>query len=235
MVTLVGEGEPTLYLGLYELIEGIKKRTDKPVALITNGALLYDEDVVKALNLADIVLPTFDATDQTLFTTINRPHGSLTFEMVNEGLKKFSHQYSGELWLEMMFLDGINDSEDHLLKYGKMLKEISYNRLYLNTPVRPPAEDYIMPVSSEFMAHACEVLDGTSIDLLSSVGFFSHIKNDYQAVLSIIKRHPMHQFEIEGFLVTRKCSNIPSIMKRLGHDPDVISIDYKGYITYRLK
>jgi wyosine [tRNA(Phe)-imidazoG37] synthetase (radical SAM superfamily) len=235
VVTLVGEGEPTLYLGLYQLIKGIKERTDKPVALITNGALLYDEDVVKALNLADIVLPTFDATDESLFSAINRPHGSLTFELVNEGLKKFSHQYPGELWLEMMFLEGINDSEENLMKYREMLKEISYERLYLNTPVRPPAEDHIKPVSSDFMAHASEVLGGISIDLLSSVGFFSHIKDDYQAILSIIKRHPMHQFEIESFLETRKASNIPTLMKRLGDDPEINSIDYKGYTTYRLK
>lgn len=235
VVTLVGEGEPTLYLGLEDLIQGIKDRTKKPVALITNGALLYDEAVIKALNLADIVLPTFDATNKELFATINRPHGSLTFDMVNEGLKKFSHQYTGELWLEMMFLEGINDSESHLSKYKKMLKEISYKRLYLNTPVRPPAESYIKPVSSEYMAHACEVLGGISIDLLSSVGFFSHIKDDYQAVLSIIKRHPMHQFEIESFLETRKCSQIPRLMERLTADDNVVAIDYKGYTSYRLK
>ena len=235
VVTLVGEGEPTLYLGLHQLIKGIKDRTNRPVAVITNGALLYDDEVTKALNLADIVLPTFDASDEILFSAINRPHGSLTFEMVNEGLKKFSHQYPGELWLEMMFLEEINDSEGQLLKYKEMLKEVSYERLYLNTPVRPPAEDHIKPVSSEFMAHACEVLGGISIDLLSSVGFFSHIKDDYQAVLSIIKRHPMHQFEIESFLETRKSPDIPTLMKRLGDDPDLVSIDYKGYTTYRLR
>lgn len=235
VVTLVGEGEPTLYLGLYDLLKGIKKLTEKPVAVITNGALLYDEEMVKALNLADIVLPTFDATDKNLFSTINRPHGSLTFEKVSEGLKKFSHQYPGELWLEMMFLEGINDSEEQLVKYKEVLKEISYKRLYLNTPVRPPAETYIKPVSSEFLSHACEYLGGISIDLLSSVGFFSHIKDDYEAVLSIIKRHPMHQFEIESFLGTRNCPNIPALMEKLSNDPQITPIDYKGYTTYRLK
>ena len=42
VVTIVGEGEPTLYLGLGDLLEGIHERTDKPLAVITNGALLYD-------------------------------------------------------------------------------------------------------------------------------------------------------------------------------------------------
>lgn len=235
VITLVGEGEPTLYLGLHDLIQGIKKLTDKPIAVITNGALFYDDEVVKALNLSDIVLPTFDAIDEELFSTINRPHGSLDFHKINEGLKKFSHEYQGELWLEMMFLEEINNSQDQLEKYKKELEEISYNRLYLNTPVRPPAEAYIKPVSSEFMAYACDFLGGISIDLLSSVGFFSHIKDDYQAVLSIIKRHPMHQFEIESFLKTRNCTNPSTIIERLERDSGVTSIDYKGYITYRLR
>lgn len=38
VVTVVGEGEPTLYSRLGELIAGLKKETDKPVAVITNGA-----------------------------------------------------------------------------------------------------------------------------------------------------------------------------------------------------
>ena len=42
IVSLVGEGEPTLYSELGELIKGIKALTDKPVAVITNSALMDD-------------------------------------------------------------------------------------------------------------------------------------------------------------------------------------------------
>ena len=41
-ITIVGDGEPTLYSRLGELISSIKKLTSKPVAVITNGALLYE-------------------------------------------------------------------------------------------------------------------------------------------------------------------------------------------------
>jgi len=41
VITLVGEGEPTLYAGTGELINSIKKIFDKPVALITNGSLFF--------------------------------------------------------------------------------------------------------------------------------------------------------------------------------------------------
>lgn len=119
VVTIVGEGEPTLYLGLGELILGIKERTDKSVAVITNGALLYDAALRAELGLADIVLPTLDAYDTVSFRKINRPHRSIDFEKVNEGLITFSKEYTGSLWIEIMLIDGINDDDESLRKYAE--------------------------------------------------------------------------------------------------------------------
>lgn len=75
MVTVVGEGEPTLYADLGTLLREIRRRTDKPVAVITNGALLYDPEVVRDLMEADIVLPSLDAWDEATFRKIDRPYG----------------------------------------------------------------------------------------------------------------------------------------------------------------
>ncbi|WP_207740818.1 radical SAM protein [Alkalibacter mobilis] len=234
-VTIVGEGEPTLYLGLGELIDEIKKRTDKPVAVITNGALFYDKKLRSELYCADIVLPTLDAYDADTFKRINRPHGSIDFKMVSSGLKLFSEEYQGQLWIELMLIDGINDDDSSLKKYSETLGELKYARLYINTPVRPPAEPYVKAVEREKMDHAVDVLGGISIDLLQSQGFHSEIENDYEAIISIIKRHPMNQFEIEGFLSSRDCKNIDAILCDLKKDSKVISLNYKGYDTYRLK
>jgi wyosine [tRNA(Phe)-imidazoG37] synthetase (radical SAM superfamily) len=235
VVTIVGEGEPTLYLGLGKLIEEIQKRTDKPVAVITNGALLYDKQVQAELGKADIVLPSMDAYSVDLFNKIDRPHKSLDFDDVRRGLQEFSKMYQGQLWLEIMLVKDLNDSEEALGKYAAMLKELTYDKLYLNTPVRPPSEVAVKAVDHEKMNQAAEFLDGISIDLLSSHGFFSEIQDDYPAVLSIIKRHPMNQFEIEGFLKARGCELPRAILEKLSEDPSVIAIDYKGYNTYRLR
>ncbi|HZK28936.1 MAG TPA: radical SAM protein [Clostridia bacterium] len=235
VVTIVGEGEPTLYGGLGDLIVEIKKRTDKPVAVITNGALLYNPQVRLELSEADIVLPTMDAYDEQSFKKINRPHGSLRFEDVIKGLEEFSKQYRGQLWVEIMLLKDINDDEESLKKYVDMLTNINYDKLYLNTSVRPPAESNVKAVTSEKMNHAAEILGGISIDLLQSQGFHSEIKDDYMAVMSIIKRHPMNQFEITDFLKARGCEDIGGLLHRLEQDKKVIAIHYKGYDTYRLR
>jgi len=235
VVTIVGEGEPTLYLGLGELISEIKKMTDKPVAVITNGALFYDSDLRAELYNADIVMPTLDAYDEASFKKISRPYGTIHFDMVNDGLKAFSEEYRGQLWIGMMLVAGINDDDESLRKFSEILKKLKYDRLHINTPVRPPTESYAKAIDHEKMNHAVDVLGGTSIELLESEGFHSEIADNYEAILSIIKRHPMNQFEIEGFLNSRGCSDISSILDQLKKDSRVVSINYKGYVTYRLK
>lgn len=235
VVTIVGEGEPTLYLGLGELISEIHKRTDKPVAVITNGALFYDANLRSELYQADIVLPTLDAYDDASFKKINRPHGAIDFKMVKDGLKTFSEEYQGQLWIELMLIDGINEDDESLRKYSEALKELHYDRLYINTPVRPPAETFVKAIDHEKMSHAVDVLGGISIDLLDSQGFHSEIEDHYEAIMSIIKRHPMNQFEIKGFLESRSCKNTDDIFDDLKKDSKVARVTYKGYDTYRLK
>lgn len=234
VATIVGEGEPTLYLGLGALIEAVKARVDKPVAVITNGALVYEPQVRAELSKADIVLLSMDAYDQPSLQKINRPHGKVKFSDVYEGLKIFSQQYQGQLWLEIMLMAD-NADDPALQEYAQMLRELKYQRLYLNTPVRPPAEPDVSALDHEQMQRAVSILGGISIDLLSSQGFHSEIADHYAAILSIIKRHPMNQFEIESFLKNRGCEDIKKIMDRLKQDKAVSELEYMGYITYRLK
>lgn len=234
VATIVGEGEPTLYLGLGALIDAVKARINKPVAVITNGALVLDPDVRMELSKADIVLMSMDAYDQPSFQRINRPHGKLNFAQVYEGLKNFSRQYQGQLWMEIM-LTADNADDQALNKFAQMLKDIQYERLYLNTPVRPPAEPNVTALDHEKMQRAVSALGGISIDLLLSRGFHSEIADDYAAILSIIRRHPMNQFEIESFLHTRGCADIREIIYRLVQDETVTAIEYQGFTTYRLK
>lgn len=235
VVTIVGEGEPTLYLGLGKIIAEIKKRVKQPVAVITNGALLYDKTVRQELLQADIVLPSMDAFDEESFEKINRPYKDMIYKDVYSGLIEFSKIYQGQLWLEIMFMEGINDSDIILEKYLGLLKEIKYDRLFLNTPVRPPAELGVNVVGNDRMKYISETLGGIAIDLLSSKGFYSEISDDYNAVISIIKRHPMNQFEIISFLENRKGSDIADIFNRLILDKEVIKIKYMGYDTFRLR
>ena len=234
VVTIVGEGEPTLYSELGKLIKKVKAMTDKPVAVITNGALMYDERTRKDLMKADIVLPSLDACNENMFTRINRPSRSINYKNMIEGLIEFSKHYSGQLWLEIMLVKGYNDSVDNLIDFKKILSKINYDKLYINTPVRPPAESFVKKVDPEKMELAVEMLEGISIDQLVSDGFYSEIEDDVEAVVSIIKRHPMNQFEIVTFLEKRGNKNPMEVFEKLSYIDEIEVVEYMNYDTYRL-
>ncbi len=235
VISIVGEGEPTLYSELGLLIREIKKLTDKPVCVITNGSKLYDPQVRVELMYADIVLPSLDAYNQNSYRRINNPLRNIRYGVILQGLIDFSQIYEGQIWLEIMLLKDYNDSAAALKKFKKILKRIKYDRLYLNLPVRPPANKEVAMADKETVEKFAEELKAIPIDLLSEEDFYSHIDDDYEAVLSIIRRHPMNQHEIKRFLETRKNSDYQSLLDKLGSDSKVVSIKYKGYKTYRLK
>jgi wyosine [tRNA(Phe)-imidazoG37] synthetase (radical SAM superfamily) len=235
VVTVCGEGEPTLYLKLGELISELKKLTDKPVAVITNSALMYDPQVREDLKKADIVLPSLDAYKEDMFKKINRAYGTIKLIDILDGLKIFSKEYTGQLWIEIMIMNGFNDSVEDFKAFKSILDTLNYDRVYINSPVRPPAEDYVKQPSKESLAEAVEILGGSSIDEFSSQSFHSEVKDDYEAILSIIKRHPMNQFEIRAFLEGRNNTSAESILDKLSKDSFIEVVNYKNYISYRLK
>lgn len=235
VVSIVGEGEPLLYLKLGDLIRGLKKMTSKPIAVITNSGLLSDPQVREDLMEADIVLPSMDAADEKSYRKIDRPYGRIKYEETFQGLVKFSKEFKGQIYLEIMLMDGINDDEETLKKFKELLKEIRYDKLYINTPVRPPAESYAHVSKPEAISLATKMLGGISIDALASGGFFSEIEDDYEAIISIIGRHPMNQHEIRGFLDSRENKDPDDIIQKLNEDVRVQPTEYKGYVTYRLK
>jgi wyosine [tRNA(Phe)-imidazoG37] synthetase (radical SAM superfamily) len=235
VITIVGEGEPTLYLKLGELITKIKELTDIPVAVITNGTLLTEDSVYQALLKADIVLPSIDAYDELSFKLINRPHKALNYQKSLAALIKFSHEYQGQIWLETMIMSGYNDSLEAVEGFKIIFKKIRYDRLYLNSPVRPPAISTVKSVDHDLMDSLARSLNGINIDLLADPNFHSEIVDDYEAILSIIKRHPMNQFEISSFLKSRNNLMPEAIFTKLNKNSDLIRINYKSYDTYRFK
>ena len=235
VVSIVGEGEPTLYSRLGELIQGIQARCSKPVAVITNGALLCDESVRADLMHADIVLPSLDSCNEAVWHRVDRPHGHLHYQECFDGLVKFSHEYKGQIYMELMLMNGINDDPASLEEFRQALSKIRYDKVYINTPVRPPVESDVTVSTPETIAAATELLNGISIDALAAGGFFSEIEDDYEAILSIIGRHPMNQYEIGGFLASRENPDPDAMFERLRQDPGVVHTEYKGYFTYRLK
>ena len=140
-ITFSGFGEPTLHSGLGELIQWIRERFDQPIAVLTNGSLLKDPRVREELMGAHMVLPNLDAGTPRVFDMINRPHPRVSFHEMVEGIKTFTREFPGEVWLEIVLVRGINDNREELEALAKLVREIDPARIQLNTVVRPPAHE----------------------------------------------------------------------------------------------
>ena len=169
-VTLSGSGEPTLYAPLESLINSIKQITDIPLAVLTNGSLLWQVDIRQALAQADLVCPSLDAGCEATFFEINRPCPEITFDKMLQGLIDFRQQFTGSYWLEVFIIKGINTDPAELEKLADCIKRIAPDRVQVNSATRPTAESSVAaPLREELeqiagqLADNAEVADGLSM------------------------------------------------------------------------
>jgi wyosine [tRNA(Phe)-imidazoG37] synthetase (radical SAM superfamily) len=148
-ITLAGSGEPTLHAGIGDLIAGIKRMTSIPVAVLTNGSLLWMPEVRASLAAADLIVPSLDAANQQSFERVNRPHPDIPFEKMAEGLGAFADGFRGKIWLEVFVLSGITDLRDEIGGIAFIANRLRPSRVQLNTATRPPVEDYALPAPAE--------------------------------------------------------------------------------------
>jgi len=201
-VTFVGSGEPTLHIGLGRLIRKVKKLTTLPVAVITNGALLYLPEVREELAVADVVLPTLDAGNAKLYRKINRPHPDITFERLVDGLIAFRKEYLGVLWVEVMLVRGLNDTEEALREIATVLERVRPDEVHINLPTRPPVETWVEPPDEEGLMRALAILGDVAHVVHPTEGGFdlSGSENVVDAIVGIITRHPMREDELRRAL-----------------------------------
>lgn len=148
-ITFTGSGEPTLYKDLKKLIYEIKQITDIPVCIITNGSLLYKQEMRSNLLLADLIIPSLDAGNEETFKLIDNPNKEIDFYKMVEGLIEFKKVFKGEYWLEIFLLKDINDNEDELDDIIKIVKKIKPDRIQLITATRRVANEKAKALSDE--------------------------------------------------------------------------------------
>ena len=147
-ISIAGSGEPTLHSDIGNLIDQINDITEIPVAVLTNGSLLFMPEVRTALSKADLVIPSLDAGDEELFRYVNRPHADIAFDQMVHGLIDFTRNFPGVVWLEVLLLSGVTGMAEEVRKIAAYTKEIGAAKVQLNTVCRPAAEDFACAVEA---------------------------------------------------------------------------------------
>jgi wyosine [tRNA(Phe)-imidazoG37] synthetase (radical SAM superfamily) len=191
-ITLSGSGEPTLHSKIAEVISRIKEITDIPVAVLTNGSLLWLPEVRRSLVAADLVLPSLDAGNDLLFRYVNRPHPDIPFAKMLEGLVKFRDEYHGKYWLEILLLGGVTTVESHVNALADCIERISPDKVQINTVSRPPAEDFAVAVPPDQLKEVASQLSKKAEIITGKPAMYEQAEAsaDYQGILALLRRRP---------------------------------------------
>jgi wyosine [tRNA(Phe)-imidazoG37] synthetase (radical SAM superfamily) len=215
-ISLAGSGEPTLNLGIGQMIRRIKELTEIPVAVLTNGSLLWLPEVKEDLMDADLVLPSLDAGDEILFRYVNRPHRNISFEKMVMGTAEFTKEFNGAVWLEVLLLGGVTGVTLEVKKIAALINQINPYMVQLSTVSRPPAEDFAFTVTPERMQELKKLIPG-KVELI--------VENSHPE-LPISHRPETDNLDILALLSRRPCT-VQGISTGLGMNA--------GEVTKRLQ
>jgi wyosine [tRNA(Phe)-imidazoG37] synthetase (radical SAM superfamily) len=198
VITLSGSGEPTLHSEIDQVIDSIKQMTDIKVVVLTNGSLLWREEVRGRLLTADIIVPTLSSSLDHTFQMIHRPHEGLDLASIVDGLKMLRQDYSGQLFLELVFLAGINDTDQEVEGLKTLVGQISPEKIHLNTVVRPPADSRAIALDRERLEDIKEKI-GEKAEVVAenpATGRGRKENSRVSTLLNMIKRRPLRPSDI---------------------------------------
>lgn len=140
VITLTANGEPTLYPYLDELIEKIDAiKGSKQTLILTNSATLSDPKTYQSLLALDQVKLSLDAVTPEIFKKIDRPHDGIDLDSLVESVIAFSQEYTGRLFIEVLFVKALNDTPEEIAAINRVLEQVRCERIDLGTIDRPPA------------------------------------------------------------------------------------------------
>ncbi len=218
-ITFVGSGEPLLHAGIEDLVRGVRDLTDIPLAVITNGSLLYRPEVRAAILPVQAVLPTVDAGSEALYRRINRPHPETTFERHIQGLEAFRREFPGRLCVEVMLLAGINDTAAELEEIAGVLVRIRPDEIHLVVPTRPAVEPWVRAAGWDGI-HRAEKILARAGEVRSR-----HLKEqrferiaqtpEVEELAEIIQRHPMSDRQVRQTVERWAPDRVPEVLAGL--------------------
>jgi len=189
-IALSGSGEPTLHSHFARALNFVKEKTALPAVLLTNGSLMHVPAVRSAACKADIVKITLCAWDHASYQWINRPHSTLDFKKVIKGQKIFRDNFNGEIWLEIFLLNGINSFPENVEQIAHVAESIKPDRIQLNTVVRPPAENYAIPVPKSELKKLTTFFEPKA-EVISDFDMVNQTTEiDADTILKLLRRRP---------------------------------------------
>jgi len=232
-LTFVSDGEPTLDLNLGGTIDLLKPLGIR-IAVITNGSLLWREDVRRDLGKANWVSLKVDSVREEVWRRIDRPHGALPLVSILDRMLEFARTFGGELVTETMLVAGVNEREGLIREVAGFVTSLRPVTAYIAIPTRPPAEAWVQAPNEEAVNRAYQIFGERLERVELLVGYegstFAFTGNVEDELLSITAVHPMRQEAVEQFLLQAEAGW--SVVQRLIQEGQLIEIKHQGQRFY---
>ena len=148
-ITICGNGEPTLYPALADVIVGLRKLRDRyqpqaRVSILSNSSTVGNPSVRAALELLDLKIMKFDAGSEEMFRHLNHPTAPVYMGEIVAGLKQLR-----DIYLQSLFVQGrvTNADPDSVSLWIEKVREIHPRGVQIYTLDREPADRRIERVS----------------------------------------------------------------------------------------
>lgn len=153
-----------------QVIDYIKSiRPQLPLALLTNGTLLFDKQVREEVLKVDYILPSLDAATEEVFQKINRPDPSLDLQGYIRALADFRKDFSGQMWLEVFVVPGYNDTTHELDLLKEAILDINPHKVQLNTLDRPGTESTVRSATRKELESIRDYWGLPQVEIVSAV------------------------------------------------------------------
>lgn len=199
VITITANGEPTLYPYLDELIDELNKiKNGTQTLILSNSATLVDEKIFNSLLKLDQVKLSLDAASESVFKRIDRPHVGIEIENIVQKVIDFSKVYKGKLFIEILFVHGLNDTKEEIEKLNKTLLKLHVTRIDLGTIDRPPA--YAVSGLSYKELHAASLLFDSSLPIHIASRIHAEPNNssyDNEEILNTLDKRPLTMEDID--------------------------------------
>lgn len=130
-VMFKGTGETLLARNIFHMARMLREGSGKKLALLTNSTLLGDPEVLEQLGAFDIIIAKLDAATEETFRTVNRPHPSIRFQDVLDGIIKARKIFGGSFRVHVTL---VRENLSEVDRISQICREICPDYVYLDSP-----------------------------------------------------------------------------------------------------
>jgi len=233
VITVTANGEPTLYPYLDKLIDYINMvKGDKKSLILSNSSTIDKIETQNSLLKFDIVKLSLDCATKRCLKRLDRAEKSINIDSIKRGILEFKKEFKNRLVIEILFVKGINDNRDEILKLNQFLEKLNPARVDIGSIDRPPAYR-VKPLSyRELREISLKFNPRLPINIVSRKNI--DIRPSYyskEQILDTLKKRPLTREDIEVLFDKKSRENLDDLLQK----GNIESIERLNYTFFTIK